>query len=233
MRRILPTLALILAATAVQAEPRPVVVELFTSQGCSSCPPADALLGELAERDDVIALAFHVDYWNHLGWSDPFASAAATARQRAYQVALGLRTVYTPQMVIDGRVDVVGSDRRRVLPLLGPRRDGVSVRLSRQGDEVEIRIGAGSGAGGVMAYGIQPRAATRALRGENGGRLLSEAAIVRSIHPLGRWSGESVVLRLPLAVLGPDSAQVAVVVQADGPGAVLGAARLSPSSPAR
>jgi hypothetical protein len=92
----------------------PVVVELFTSQGCSSCPPADEYLGELAHRRDVIALAFHVDYWDYIGWKDPFASPDFTRRQRAYAGALGLRGLYTPQMIVDGRADAVGSDRARV-----------------------------------------------------------------------------------------------------------------------
>jgi hypothetical protein len=100
---------------AASAADRPTVVELFTSQGCSSCPPADALLGELTRRADVLPLAFHVDYWNRLGWKDPYSSADSTARQRAYARLLDLRTIYTPQMVVDGRIDVVGSERAAVL----------------------------------------------------------------------------------------------------------------------
>src|SRR5260221_3177098 len=100
--------------TALAAD-RPVVVELFTSQGCSSCPPADALLGELTRHADVLPLAFHVDYWNRLGWKDPYSSAESTARQRTHSRQLGLRTTYTPQMVVDGGIDVVGSERADVL----------------------------------------------------------------------------------------------------------------------
>src|SRR5438309_7939527 len=103
-----------LAVAPVQAGERPIVVELFTSEGCSSCPPADALLAELAKRPDVLALSFHVDYWDRLGWKDPFSSRAATDRQNRYAKLLKLATVYTPQIVVDGRWEAVGSDRADV-----------------------------------------------------------------------------------------------------------------------
>ena len=97
-----------------RAAERPIVVELFTSEGCSSCPPADALLGELATRPNVLALSFHVDYWDRLGWKDPFSSPEATARQQHYARLLGLDTVYTPQIVVDGSWEAVGSDQAAV-----------------------------------------------------------------------------------------------------------------------
>src|SRR5579859_2803882 len=113
------TLVLSCAAVTAAAETRPVVVELFTSEGCSSCPPADALLSELARsRPDVLPLAFHITYWDRLGWPDPFALRAATDRQRDYAGTLGLDSIYTPQMVVDGRRDVIGSDRGSVLAAL-------------------------------------------------------------------------------------------------------------------
>src|SRR6202163_2652786 len=111
-------LGLAVAATPAAADPRPVVVELFTSQGCSSCPPADALLGELAQRGDVLALGFHISYWDGLGWKDPSSRQSSTDRQRAYARLLGRGQVYTPQMVVEGRSEMVGSDRGAVLAAL-------------------------------------------------------------------------------------------------------------------
>src|SRR5689334_24971625 len=111
---------------------RPIVVELFTSEGCSSCPPADALLAELAGRPDVLALSFHVDYWDRLGWRDPFSSPAATERQHGYAVLLGLATVYTPQIVVDGKWQAVGSDHGEVEHALGAAR--------RNRDEVPVGL---------------------------------------------------------------------------------------------
>src|SRR5579863_6180669 len=103
--------ALAWAATPAGAAPRPVVVELFTSQGCSSCPPADALLAELAKQDGVIALGFHISYWNGLGWKDPLSSEASTDRQKAYAGRFNGGQVYTPQIVVDGTAEMIGSDR--------------------------------------------------------------------------------------------------------------------------
>src|SRR3984885_15707161 len=104
-------LALLLAASIADAQPRPTVVELYTSEGCNSCPPAEAQIGKLAKHDDIIALAFHVGYWDDLGWRDRFELPEAVQRQRAYAKALRLSSVYTPQVVIDGQKDFVGSDR--------------------------------------------------------------------------------------------------------------------------
>jgi len=119
---ILAFLAGVLGALPARAAEAPlVVVELFTSQGCSSCPPADSYLGELARRPDVLALAFHVDYWNYIGWTDPFASKLASQRQREYAKHLNLRYVYTPQMVVNGASEGVGSERG-VISMLITRR---------------------------------------------------------------------------------------------------------------
>src|SRR5260370_29353050 len=106
------------AALRRGAEAPPVAVELFTAQGCSACPPADNFLGELAQRADVLALAFHVDYWNYIGWTDPFASKLATQRQRDYSQRLALRYVYTPQMVVNGVAEGVGAEPETIDPLI-------------------------------------------------------------------------------------------------------------------
>ncbi|MBI3445249.1 MAG: DUF1223 domain-containing protein [Magnetospirillum sp.] len=226
MKTILAALLFAISTLPAMAQSRPVVLELFTSQGCSSCPPADALLAELAGRDDVIALAFHVDYWDYIGWKDPFALAGSTLRQKAYVQALGLRGLYTPQMVVDGIVDVVGYDRGRILPLLGPRAGIVAIGLRREGDEVVVSLGAGQGAGPVTAFGVQSQARTLARRGENAGRTLIEAQIVRGFRPLGIWTGAAEEIRLKRSMLPADISQVVVVVQKDGPGPVLGVGRL-------
>ena len=126
----------ILGPAAGAAEDKLTVVELFTSQGCSSCPPADAILGELSDRGDILALSLHVEYWDYLGWTDPFASAEHTRRQREYARRFGLRYLYTPQMVIQGSLQVTGSDRARVLAGIEESRGGASasLRLGRRDD---------------------------------------------------------------------------------------------------
>src|SRR5260221_259576 len=125
----------------------PVVVELFTSQGCSSCPPADEYLGELTMRSDIIPLAFHVDYWNYIGWTDPFASKQMTHRQKAYSRALGQRYIYTPEMVVNGTTQEVGSNRRGVEALIEAARKeaqtGPAISLTREDDgKIRLRLGA-------------------------------------------------------------------------------------------
>ena len=203
-----------------------IVVELFTSQGCSSCPPADALLVELArDRPDVLPLAFHVTYWNNLGWQAPFSFAGAADRQRRYAVTLGLDTIYTTQMVVDGRTDVVGSDRPAVWLALQQaaslRPTATSVSLGRNGDAIDITVGAGVGVGTVWLIGYDAIRRTAVAHGENGGRTLTEANIVRSFVPVARWTGDTLNLREPV----PAGQRVAMIVQMDD-GKILGAARL-------
>ncbi|MBI1245548.1 MAG: DUF1223 domain-containing protein [Alphaproteobacteria bacterium] len=222
---------LLAGAAALGAVPAaaegPVVVELFTSQGCSSCPPADALLKELAGRKDVVALSFHVDYWDRLGWKDPFSSPAATARQRAYARALSLNTVYTPQAVVDGRIDAIGSDRRALARAIenAQKVRHVEASLVREGGEVVVRV-AGLEApqrANVSLVTFVREAVTRVVAGENGGRTLKNANIVRSVERLGPAGETPGSWRVPAR----EGLDFAVLVQADD-GHILGAAILPP-----
>jgi hypothetical protein len=208
-----------------------VVVELFTSQGCSSCPPADALLGELARRPDIVALAFHVDYWDYIGWKDPFASPVATQRQRAYAGALRVRMVYTPQMVVDGRIDAVGSDRRVVETAIATAAGAPKLAVVVEGDgrgghRAVIPAAEGVYDGGqavVWLAVLDTEAETGVMRGENSGRTLKEFNIVREWRRIGSWDGNAVTIPLEM-VAGADRDACAVVVQSGPVGPILGAA---------
>jgi hypothetical protein len=227
IRNLATAVALASAAISLahaQAPARPVVVELFTSEGCSSCPPADALLTELAgTRHDLLPLAFHVTYWNSLGWTDPFSLGVATARQEGYAHLSGVGGVYTPQMVIDGTTDVVGSEREDVLHALHEATaravDAVPVRLARAGDDVTIDVAAGTGAATVWLVGYDASHRTPVGRGENAGRTLLESNIVRSLTAVADWRGTA----LDLHRAAPVGERLAVLVQAKD-GRILGAA---------
>jgi hypothetical protein len=205
----------------------PVVVELFTSQGCSSCPPADALLGELAQRPDVIALAFHIDYWDYIGWKDPFANADFTQRQRGYAGALGLRTVYTPQMVIDGRADVVGSHRSRVEELVRQSSSvpKLALKLERAGGKTRLILPEAHlkrpAAVWLAIYDREERTAVR--RGENAGRTLSDYNIVCDLREVATWDGRAEALDLDLSDATADGMGGAVLIQSEGQGQIIGA----------
>ena len=208
-------------AAADDASRRPVVAELFTSEGCSSCPPAEALLTELARRaPGVLALAFHVTYWDGLGWPDRFALPAATVRQRSYAARLHLDTVYTPQLIVDGVTDVVGSDRAAVDAALAAARPrpAVPVTLLRIPGGVRFIAGGGDGSGELVLIGFDSRHATTVARGENAGRTLVETNVVRSVAALGSWSGSAVERTAAV----PAGEHLAGLVQAAG-GRILGA----------
>jgi hypothetical protein len=214
----------------------PVVVELFTSQGCNSCPPADAFLGELAQRSDLIALAFHVDYWNYIGWKDPFSSPEATQRQRDYAQSLGLSSVYTPQMVIDGSFDAVGSDRGKVNGAIATasqrKKIPVSIAASPAGGWLVTIPAADIDQPATVWLAIYDRQQTTPVRrGENAGKTLTDHNIVREFRSIGRWNGTT--LDLPLDVGATDLAKrgFAVLVQAGTSGPILGAA-LAPAQKA-
>jgi hypothetical protein len=211
-------------ATTAQAQQAPVVVELFTSQGCSSCPPADAFLTDLAhQRGDVLPLAFHVTYWDSLGWKDPYSLDAATARQRQYARHLGDDGVYTPQMVVDGTTGFVGSSRSQGLSAIsGAAPKPVPVSLDRDGHNLLIKVGAGSGQAAVLLIGFDPAHETQIGRGENSGRKLLESNIVRSLTPIATWTGSAVALHQA----PPAGEGFAVLLQAED-GRIIGAAKLA------
>jgi len=223
--------ACIFAAPAWAAQQRPVVLELFTSEGCSSCPPADALLSELAKaRADVLPLAFHVTYWDRLGWPDPYALEAATRRQEHYAGTLGLESIYTPQMVVDGVRDVVGSDRSGVLAAVHQQQaaaqSAISLTVARDASGVTVAVGAGAPpmapvAATVLLAGYDSSHLTAVRHGENAGRLLAESNIVRGLSRAGDWHGSAVSLHAAL----PPGEHLAVLLQA-ADGRILGAARV-------
>jgi hypothetical protein len=204
------------------ADTRPVVVELFTSQSCSSCPPADALLGELARRSDVVALGYHISYWDGPGWNDPFSSQSSTDRQRAYARLFSLGQVYTPQMVVDGAREMVGSDRKQVLAAVNDARPETIAPVTFAADRRSVTIGAGDGRGSVLLARFAKKRATRVAGGENARRTLEDANVVEMLATLGSWNG----LALNFAIQPPaDGEGVAVLVQAPD-GRMLGAAAI-------
>jgi hypothetical protein len=218
-----------LSPVATMAAERPVVVELFTSQGCSACPPANAYLNELSrDRRDVLALAFHVTYWDRLGWKDPFSLPAATQRQDQYGHRFGDGS-YTPEMVVDGAAGMVGSDRGDVGSAIENAkrnsRTAAAVGVTKNGEQVSIEVGSGSGDAKVLLIGFDHEHTTPIGRGENSGRTLTEANVVRSIRPVGQWSGTSLRISEPF----PEGQDVAVVLEAPD-GQIIGASRLAGGS---
>lgn len=230
MLRTLKTLCL-LGVMAVQpvAAANLTVVELYTSQGCSSCPPADAFLGELAKRDDVLALSFHVDYWDYIGWKDVFASPANTERQRAYARRFGISYVYTPQMVVHGTAQMTGSDRPAVLNGIAQAQamPAIQIEMSRDASGVRASLPAYPKAGQASVYAIlfDREHSTSIRRGENGGRKIKYSNVVRKLERLTGWSGEATTVTLPVDEQTGEAC--AVIVQSDMTGMVLGAATLA------
>lgn len=205
------------------------VVELYTSQGCSSCPPADAFLRKLAADPDVIALALHVDYWDYIGWADHFAQPHFTARQKAYAHQAGSNTIYTPQMIVGGRDQVAGSDPEQVERAI--RRDqrltsAVRLHVSRQGETLAIAAQAVPPLKApvqVQVVRYRPLADVDIEYGENAGLVLTYANIVTDWISLGQWDGKS-PLQVTAPVPGADA--VVVIIQAEGPGEILAAAQI-------
>jgi len=209
------------------------VVELFTSQGCSSCPPADRILGDLARDTSIVAISLPIDYWDYLGWKDTLASPKNSALQKAYAKSRGDREVYTPQAIVDGHSAFVGSDRRSILAALTAAREGVATRIVRNGSQLNVSVGAQPGAttADVLLIGYLREARSHIGRGENSGRTLQEFNIVRSLMRLGTFTGSARDFSVPISSLPHDATNVAVVLQTLGQGVITGAASLPLTAP--
>jgi hypothetical protein len=229
MKRIrskwLALLALLLSAGATA---QPVVVELFTSQGCSSCPPADLFLGELARRPGIIALAYHVDYWDELGWKDRYSIPQATQRQQGYVRRLAKSGPFTPQIVVSGDTSLVGSDRAAVERAIAGDRDALAIILSKAGDNLQIQFAeAWREPMDVYVATYLNHATDKIAGGENARRTLQHFNVVRSFKRLGTWNGKPQRMTVPLASLPRDANAAAVILQRKNQGAVAGAATLA------
>jgi hypothetical protein len=217
------------SASLVAAQSGPVVVELYTSQGCSSCPPADEMLHELAGRSDVIALALHVDYWDYIGWKDEFGNPAFTQRQHQYARVAGARSVFTPQFVIGGRDHVVGAKMMDVMDQIrgnAERLGAVTLTIRREGDRLQIAAQANPPARQPLVVQLvryTPQATVEIRRGENAGRTISYSNIVTSWDQIGEWDGAA---PLSLAANISGGSPVVVIVQRAGQGPILAAAEL-------
>ena len=190
---------------------RLTVLELFTSQGCSSCPPADRVLGKLSRRPDILALSFHVDYWNYIGWKDPFSSKKWSQRQRQYNRALRSGT-YTPQLIVDGRAEMVGSRGRSVLSAVSKARSRsagpsqLDLRVDAKSSHVDVHVKTGTRRGRVLVAVLQEKHVTEVGAGENGGETLENHSIVRTMRSLfdaSKASQASVSIPIDRAWQGP------------------------------
>ena len=209
----------------------PVVVELFTSQGCSSCPPADVVLSKLAARRDVLALSFHVDYWDSLGWKDPFASPVNTARQKAYRQTFHNSQIYTPQAVVGGVAEMVGSRASEVSAAIADvaRRQAVGPKLAiDRTDGIRVTVPAGATtAATIWLAAYDPRHETAVRRGENAGSALVNTNVVRKLVELGPYAGRTTTLAAP-SDFARDGEGVAAWIQTDPTGAIVSAANAPP-----
>ena len=225
-------LGLVIPAVAGEIRQNPrVVLELFTSQGCSSCPPADALLEELSQKPDVIGLAYHVDYWDYIGWPDTFGAAANSDRQRAYAAAWGSSRIFTPQLVVNGREGVVGSRRGEVAPAVDKEGLELPVKLTLKGEMLKISIPPSAGREDAVIWLVSyiDRAEVVIERGENAGKTIAYTQIVTGRQALGMWEAATGAhLKLPLSEVLASPANGAVILvqlERDGlPGKILGAA---------
>ncbi|MDE1895459.1 MAG: DUF1223 domain-containing protein [Rhodospirillales bacterium] len=207
------TASLLLAAPPALA--RPVLVEMFTSQSCSSCPPANALLQRLKAQDhDILPLSFDVTYWNDLGWKDTDSLSAATKRQYWYASLRNSTEVYTPEAVVDGKAQFVGSNESEMRAAIAAAKAApagdVPIGIARNADRLALSVGTGKGAGSVLLLGYDNIRRTGVKAGENGGATITEVNVVRAMVPLGSWHGAA----LTFQVHRPAGQHVAVILQA-------------------
>jgi hypothetical protein len=215
-----------LLAGPVAAQPaQPVVLELFTSQGCSSCPPADLSVAKAADRADVIALSFNVTYWNHLGWKDTFSRPEFTARQVAYAKALGHGAPFTPEVVAGGRTDAVANTPAKVDALIARGRTQATTTVMAAGGKVTVAAGVAPRRGAdVWLVRYDPRVIEVPVKaGENGGKTLPQRNVVRSLTRLGGWKGQAATFAAPAS---DPSLRSVVLVQATDGGPILAVGRL-------
>lgn len=215
----------------------PVLIELFTSQGCYSCPPADKLLGELAAKENVVALAYHVTYWDRLGWPDPFGTKWGTQRQYHYGRQISQGRVYTPQLVVNGQTHVVGSNRLSVRSAIdvaarspNPATPQLRWLKDRRLQVTTPNAPAAAGAK-ITLIRFDKERETEILRGENGGKRLTYHQIVRERQALGRFNGQARTIQVAIQSDDPIEWGVAVIVQEADGGQVFGAAILSAPKP--
>ncbi len=219
-------------AAEVRDHPR-AVVELFTSEGCSSCPAADARLVELQKQPDVIALAYHVDYWDYIGWVDGFGTKANSDRQKSYAQSWGSSRIYTPELIVNGLKGVVASKQDQVDAALSAATLAVPVSLDAENNALEITVPAHGGSGEAMLWLVtfKDHASVAIDRGENAGQTIDYAQIVMHRQMLGMWDPVAGThLKLPLSEVMTDGANGAVIlVQTEKqglPGPILGAASI-------
>lgn len=224
-------LALAVVAPPAGLAKRQVVVELYTSQGCSSCPPADALIGHLADHSDLLALSLPVTYWDMLGWKDTLASETNTRRQKSYASAMGRGGIYTPQIIVDGITDVVGSREAQLEAAISARRSDmreVLLNISASPEAFHVAIGAlpekTQGDATVWLFHVLSHASVPIGAGENKGRKIEYRNIVRDVRAVAIWKGQQLSLDVPRADQGTGGYDaIAVVVQENGYGRVIGA----------
>jgi hypothetical protein len=239
--------ALIAAAPGYAAGPdRPqprAVIELFTSQGCSSCPPADALMVELSRNAELVPLTMPVTYWDYLGWKDTLGKDSFAKRQKLYSKARGDGQVYTPQAVVNGAAHMIGSDKAGIARAVAEHPEtGFAARVSLEEEAGNLRIhvaptaGAGDARGGIWLLPTTRLVTVPITRGENQGKTISYVNVVRGLMRIGDWDGKDATITVPLATTkAPEADSYVVLVQAEQPGrygqlpaAILGVARSTP-----